>query len=75
MEQQKLLNPKEGRKGRKNEKRTHKTKQVPSGGLKPNHMENYIKCECSALQLKERNPNGRKAKTNYYYPQKTHLKK
>lgn len=50
-------------------------KQVPSGGLKPNHMENYIKCECSALQLKERNPNGRKAKTNYYYPQKTHLKK
>lgn len=45
---------------------------MPSGGLKPNHMENYIKCECSALQLKERNLNGRKAKTNYYYPQKTH---
>lgn len=26
------------------------TKQMPSGGLKPNDIENYTECKCSMLQ-------------------------
>lgn len=49
------------------------TKQMPSGGCKPNDMENYIERKCSVLQIKDRYQNGKKAKPNYHNLQKPNL--
>lgn len=57
-----------------NKEQMEQTKQMPSGRLKPNHIKKYTKCKCAALQLKDKNHNGKKGKTNYYYLQKTDLK-
>ena len=39
------------------------TKQMPSGGCKPNDMENCIEWKCYVLQIKDRYQNGKKSKT------------